>query len=278
MISQSQILLTGRIAIVTGGAGGIGKGVALGFASFGAQVAIIDKDEATGRSTAAELAELGAGGLFIHADVMDRQALRSAIAAVDAEFGRVDILVNNVGGVRHQKFMDMSQRSIDRHIELNLASVLIGTQEAARIMIREGRGGAIINVNSTEGLRGGPLVSVYAACKAAMHSFTASMALELGQQGIRVNGIAPDQCPTEGTVGHMTALDGMLPFDHPAVARYVPLDRTGTVDDCAGACVFLASDLASYITGVTLPVEGGTLAAAGWNRNRNNAWTLYADA
>jgi len=104
------------------------------------------------------------------------------------------------------------------------------------------------------------------------------MALELGQNGIRVNGIAPDQCPTAGTTGHMAALPGMLPSDHPAVVRYVPLDRIGTVDDCAGACVFLASDLASYITGVTLPVDGGTLAASGWNRNHDNAWTLYADA
>jgi len=277
MIDPNQILLKNKVAVITGGAGGIGKGIALGMAAFGADIAIADKDVAAGEATAKEIAAFGRTCRFFPVEMMNASDVRSTIEVAHMSFGRLDILVNNVGGVRQQRFLDMSERSVSRHVDLNLTSMFAATAAAAPLIAGGGRGGSILNITSSEGLRGGPLIAVYAACKAAMISFTKSMALELAEQNIRVNAIAPDQCVTEGVLVRKPGAlpEGFLPHDDPARIRYVPLNRMGTVDDCAGAAVFLASDLASYITGETLCVDGGTIAAAGWNRDAQGHWTLY---
>jgi NAD(P)-dependent dehydrogenase (short-subunit alcohol dehydrogenase family) len=277
MIDPSHILLKDKVAFITGGASGIGKGIALGLAAFGANIAIADKDVAAGQATTCEIAALGRTCRFFPLEMMNGDDVRSAIEGAYQAFGRLDILVNNVGGVRHQRFLDMSPRSIDRHVALNMTTMFIATAAAAPLIAASGQGGSILNITSSEGLRAGPLVAVYAACKAAMVSFTKSMALELAEQGIRVNAIAPDQCVTEGVLLRRPGAlpEGFLPHDHPGRKRYVPLNRMGTVDDSAGAAVFLASNLASYITGETLCVDGGTIAASGWNRDAQGHWTLY---
>lgn len=274
-IDTSDILLTDRVAVVTGGAAGIGAGIARGLAKVGADVVIADIDTEQAEKTAEELRSLGCAALPVTTDVMDDDAIESMIAAAKERFGRIDILVNNVGGVRRRPFIEQSRRSVNRHVQINLMSMFTATQLAAQEMIAGGRGGAILNVSSIEGLRAAPMYAVYGACKAGMLSFTRSMALELSDHDIRVNALAPDFIETEGS--QRPDQEGYWPAeDELAVvrARYVPLRRHGNVDDCAGAAVFLCSPWASYITGETLAIDGGTLASSGWGRSAEGEWSL----
>lgn len=272
--------LDGQVAFVTGGGGGIGRAIALSLAAAGADVAIFEIIPERAEETAARITELGRTALVLPGDAMDSDALRNAIAAADAKFGRLDIVVNNAGGVSGRPFLEQSERSWRRHIDLNLVSMLAATHAAAPIMIREGRGGAILNVASIEAERAAPNFAVYAACKAGMVSFTKSMAVELSGHGIRVNCIAPDHTTTPGTQGNRAgAVDpaswrARSAEDVDAMNRLIPLGREGVDCECGDAAAFLCSSLASYITGVVLPVDGGTWAAGGWVRARNGKWTL----
>lgn len=272
--------LDGQVALATGGGGGIGRAIVLALAAAGADVVVFDiiperADEAANRVT-----ELGRRGLAVAGDAMDSEALRQAIARTDAEFGRLDILVNNAGGVSARPFLEQSERSWRRHIEINLVSMMAATHAAAPVMIREGRGGAILNVASIEAERAAPNFAVYAACKAGMVSFTRTMALELSEHGIRVNCIAPDHTVTPGTRGNRAgpvepaSWCEPLPDAADAMNRLIPLGREGVDSECGDAAVFLCSNMASYVTGVVLPVDGGTRAAGGWVRGRNRKWTL----
>jgi NAD(P)-dependent dehydrogenase (short-subunit alcohol dehydrogenase family) len=272
--------LDGKVAFVTGGGGGIGRAIALGLAEAGAAVAVFDIIPERCAETAERIAELGSEALVLPGDAMDSEAIRSTIAATDARFGRLDILVNNAGGVSGRPFLEQSERSWRRHIDINLVSMLAATHAAAPIMIREGRGGAILNVASIEAERAAPNFAVYAACKAGMVSFTKSMAVELSGHGIRVNCIAPDHTVTPGNRGNRTGPVDPSAWHQPgpevadAMNRLIPLGREGIDTECGDAAVFLCSSLASYITGVLLPVDGGTWAAGGWVRGRNGKWTL----
>lgn len=274
-MEPDDIRLTGKAAIVTGGANGIGKGIALALARFGADVAIIDIDPEGADVTMRGIAAAHVRARFHEANVMDRDALRSAIDAVAQDFGRLDILVNNAGGGRPIKFMDQSERSRDRHVEFNLGSLMTASHQAARHMIDFGNGGSIINVSSIEGLRAAPGYAVYAACKAGMINFTRTSAVELAEHGIRVNAIAPDIIVTDGFVNQVPGAmsDPMVN----ARARYIPMGRDGNVDDCGGAAVFLASQLSRYVTGTTINVDGGTWASSGWIRTPDNQWRLFPD-
>ncbi|WP_296675616.1 SDR family NAD(P)-dependent oxidoreductase [Novosphingobium sp.] len=272
--------LDGQVAFVTGGGGGIGRAIALALAAAGADIAIFEIIPERAEETAARIAELGREALVLPGDAMDTDALRSAIAATDARFGRLDILVNNAGGVSGRPFLEQSERSWRRHIDINLVSMLAATHAAAPIMIREGRGGAILNIASIEAERAAPNFAVYAACKAGMVSFTKSMAIELSGHGIRVNCMAPDHTVTPGNQGNRAGpVDPeswrQIPPDQvDAMNRLIPLGREGIDSECGDAAVFLCSALASYVTGVVLPVDGGTCAAGGWVRGRNGKWTL----
>jgi NAD(P)-dependent dehydrogenase (short-subunit alcohol dehydrogenase family) len=275
-IDPTDILLTDQVAVVTGGGAGIGQGAALGLAKFGANVAVLDSIPERCKATEAALSRLGRGAMGIECDVLDSNQIRSAIAQVQDRFGRLDILINNAGGVRGGAFLTQPEASMRRHVEINLISMFIATQEAARLMIDGGRGGTIVNVSSIEGNRAAPSFAVYAACKAGMMNFTRTTALELADHGIRVNCIAPDHTITPGMMGNRTGpVDpDSWPESEDWPARVIPVGREGLVEECASTVIWLCSKMSSYVTGVTVPVDGGTWASAGWLRQPQGGWSF----
>lgn len=276
---SGELDLTGKVALVTGGGGGIGRACALRLADRGADVVIADIEPSRCQETAEQIVDRGCRALPITTDLIDTENIRAMIQETDNTFGQLDILVNNVGGVRYVPFLKQSERSWRRHIDINLVSALATTSAAANIMVREGQGGSIINIASIEASRAGPNVAIYAACKAAMVSFTQSMALELSEYQIRVNCVSPDHTLTPGSRGNRTG-----PVDpekwtvrteqqQHKLNRMVPLQREGTDIEIADVVAFLSSDMAAYVTGVNLPVDGGTTAAGGWHRGSKGQWT-----
>jgi NAD(P)-dependent dehydrogenase (short-subunit alcohol dehydrogenase family) len=240
------VLLTGRVAIVTGAAQGIGRAIAEAFTAFGATVAACDRD---GERLAS--LEVGAEGVHGVLDVRDEAAVAAFVTGLD----RVDVLVNNAGGTFKAPFSEVSSRAQQALVDENFSSVTHFVRACGPKMTE---GGSIINVTSIEAHRAGPGFAVYAAMKAAVANLTKSLALELGERRIRVNCIAPDDIPTPG-VGPL--------------AVKTPLPNQGHVDDVAGAAVFLASDLSRFVTGTTIHVDGGNWAAAGWHRTSDGSFT-----
>jgi NAD(P)-dependent dehydrogenase (short-subunit alcohol dehydrogenase family) len=252
-LDPKALHLGGKVAVVTGGGAGIGRGIAAGLATFGADVAVWERDPRTCAAAATEL-----GGLGVPTDVRDGDQVDRALAATLDRYGRVDVLVNNAGGVFAAPLLETSDNGFDALYRANLRHVLLCTRRVAQVMVDAGEGGSIVNVTSIEGTRAAPGYAAYAAAKAGVINLTKTAALELAPHGIRVNALAPDITLTEG-------LAALAPPDSiPRWQHTVPLGRAGHVDDLAGAAVFLASPLASYITGQTLHVDGGTAASSGW--------------
>jgi NAD(P)-dependent dehydrogenase (short-subunit alcohol dehydrogenase family) len=252
-IDPSNILLTGRVAVVTGGGVGIGRGIAAGMAAFGARVAIWERDPQTCVAAAESL-----GGLGIVTDVRDSGQVDAALERTIAELGTPTILVNNAGGVFSSPLLETSENGWDALYRANLRHVLLCSQRASRKMVSEGLPGSIISLTSIEGVRAAPGYAAYAAAKAGVINYTKTAALELAPHGIRVNAIAPDITLTEG----LAQLGGEAATS--AMRDMVPMGRPGHVDEIAGAAVFLASDMAAYLTGQTLHIDGGTQASSGW--------------
>ena len=279
-MKASDIDLTGQIAFVTGGGGGIGRSIALCMADMGADIAIIEAIPERCEQVAAMVEARGRKALCIPGNVMDVEALQAAIARAAETFGRLDILVNNAGGVTRRDFLDLTEKNWRRHIDLNLVSNLAATQAAVPVMISGGRGGAIINVTSIEGSRAAPGYAVYAACKAGINNLTRTLALEFAEHGIRVNTIAPDYTVTPGTRGNFAGPVDESQWYRPtpaqvdAVRRRIPAGRAGIDEECGQVAVFLASRMASYVTGTIIPVDGGSWASSGWVRNRDETWIL----
>jgi NAD(P)-dependent dehydrogenase (short-subunit alcohol dehydrogenase family) len=247
------VLLTDQVAVVTGGGAGIGRGIARGLAAFGAKVAVWERNPETTASAATEV-----GGLGIVTDVRESDQVDAALSQTVAELGPVRILVNNAGGVFSSPLLDTTENGWDALYRANLRHVILCTQRAARVMVAEGKGGSVINVTSIEGVRAAPGYAAYAAAKAGVINYTKTAALELALHGIRVNALAPDITMTEG-------LASVAPTgSEERFGLTVPMGRAGHVDDLAGAAVFLAGDLSTYLTGQTLHVDGGTQAASGW--------------
>jgi NAD(P)-dependent dehydrogenase (short-subunit alcohol dehydrogenase family) len=279
-MKASDLELTDQVAIVTGGGGGIGRSIALCLADLGADICVIDVIPERCEQMAAEIAARGRRALPYPANVMDTDAVRAAVQATKDTFGRIDILINNAGGVTRRPFLDLQEKNWRRHIDLNLVSMLTATHEAVPHMIEGGRGGAIVNVSSIEGSRAAPGYAVYAGCKAAINNITRTLALEFAEHDIRINTIAPDYTITPGTRGQFAGpvdpskwapmTEGHLE----SARRRIPAGRAGIDEECGTVAAFLCSKLASYVTGTIIPVDGGSWASSGWIRDDTGNWIL----
>ncbi len=256
-LSPDSFLLTDRVAVITGAASGIGRACAVALARFGADVAICDRDEAGLVSLAAEIQSVGRRSVSGVLDVRDGEAVAGHLAEVAAAFGHVDVLVNNAGGGFFAPFLDVNDKGQDSLIRENFVSVTHFVRGCVPLM--PARGGSIITMTSIEAHRAAPGFAVYAAMKTALVSLTQSLALELGDRFVRANCIAMDVIPTPGI--------GVDSF-----GERTPLPFTADVDDVAGACVYLAADVSRFVTGSTIHVDGGNLAAAGWIRQTDGSF------
>ncbi len=245
-------LLEGKTAIVTGASRGIGRGIALLFAQHGANVAFTYLSSVEkGQALEQELAAFGIKAKGYRSDAADFKAADELVNAVVADFGTVDVLVNNAGITRDTLLMRMSEQQWDEVINANLKSVFNLVKAVQRPMLKQ-RKGSIINMSSVVGVRGNAGQANYAASKAGIIGFTKSVALELGSRNIRSNAVAPGFIETEMT--------GAL--DPKVVEQWregIPLKRGGTAEDVANTCLFLASDMSAYITGQVINVCGGML-------------------
>jgi NAD(P)-dependent dehydrogenase (short-subunit alcohol dehydrogenase family) len=240
--------LVGKVAIVTGGASGLGRATAERFAAEGASVVIADVAEDGGAAVAAEL---GPSVVAIRTDVASADDVQAAVDLAVSRFGGLHVMVNNAGvGGSPARFLDDDFRDFERVMGVNLFGVMIGTQRAARHMAEHG-GGAIVNTTSIGGMNAGSGVMAYRASKAAVIHLTRSTAIELAAHNVRVNCVAPAHIPT--------AMNAR--FDQSKIVRAMqPLQREGSPRDVAEAMLYLASDRAAQITGIVLPVDGGTTA------------------
>ena len=247
------MLLKDKVAIVTGAASarGIGKAVAKLYAEHGARVALLDLDAQAAQAAAASI---GASHLGLACDVTDRQACENAVREVLARFGKIDILVNNAGVTQPVRTMDISPEDYERITDVSLRGSLYMSQAVIAHM-RKCRSGSIICMSSVSAQRGGGIFGGphYSAAKAGVLGLAKAMARELGPDNIRVNAIAPGLIQTDITSGKLS--DAM----RDDIIRGIPLGRLGEVADVANACLYLGSDLSSYLTGITLDVNGGML-------------------
>ncbi len=245
-------ILEGKVAIITGASRGIGKGIAEVFAKHGANVAFTySSSAASAQELENQLNGMGIKSKGYQSNAADYDQAHQLIENVLADFGTVDILINNAGITKDNLLMRMSEEDFDQVIDVNLKSVFNMTKAVQKTMLKN-RAGSIINMSSVVGVKGNAGQTNYAASKAGVIGFTKSVALELGSRNIRCNAIAPGFIETEMT--------GKLNEDVVQGWREsIPLKRGGTPDDVANACLFLASDLSGYITGQVLNVDGGML-------------------
>jgi NAD(P)-dependent dehydrogenase (short-subunit alcohol dehydrogenase family) len=271
MLRPSDTLLTGKVAIVTGGGEGIGNGISTTFAAFGAKVVVAEIDPQRANSTVAEIKAHGGEAIAAIVDVRNEADVEKMADLAFRTYGHVDILVNNVGDsfFLRKEFLQNTLAEWDALYQINLRHVFLCTRAIAPKMIERGKGGSIINISTVEAFRGIPGGAVYSAFKGALTSFSKSLALELGWHHIRVNAIAPDKTQTE-----MTRYDKRFPPEvRHMIPVWIPIGKIAMPDDIAGVALFLASDLSAFVTGTTVHADGGTLAAGGWYRKEDGNWT-----
>lgn len=263
--------LAGKVAVVVGGAGEvIGRAITLGLAKAGVSIATCDihKDEA--QTIVPEVEALGVRILSVHADAADPDALDAFYDRVEAEFDHVDILINVVGGVSRSMFMETTREQNARDIRLNYGYVIDSVRRCVPLLRKSGRGGSIINFTTIEAHRGAATFAVYAGAKAATTNFSRALAVELGAEQIRVNLIAPDTTRAKVSNAALAPEDfeRLAELGPDALAEsikfYVPQQKPPEVDDLVNGVLFLASDLSRAITGTTLHIDGGTIAALGF--------------
>jgi NAD(P)-dependent dehydrogenase (short-subunit alcohol dehydrogenase family) len=260
------------VTVVTGGALGIGGATSRRLAARGDRIVLNDIDAAAAERTAAGIRARGGWCEVVVGDVTDPAVVERVRAAAEAG-GPVEVLVNNVGDFRPAKrdFVHSSPAQWQRMHELNLLHVLRLTHALLPGMIERGRG-AVVNVSTVEAFRGIPGHTVYSAYNAGVSAFTKSLAVEVAKHGIRVNAIAPDLADSEQTPAALMIGDR----DPERVPTWVPIGRFGRVEEYAAVIDFLSSPAASYVTGHTIPVDGGTLAASGWYaRVDGKGWTNF---
>ncbi|GAB2764204.1 SDR family oxidoreductase [Salinifilum aidingensis] len=252
--------LHGKVAIVTGGAAGLGRAMVEKFLAEGARVAIADIDRGTGEALAAELGE---HALFVETDVARAEQVEALVATTVDAFGGLHVMVNNAGvpSAMHARFLDDDLADFQRVVDVDLLGVLLGTRHAGRHMAARG-GGSVINITSIAGIHAGCAEWSYRAAKAGVAHFSKCAAIDLAREDIRVNCIAPGAIASDilesATAG---ADDGELAEKLRAVMRSLrPLDRQGEAEDVAEAALYFAAERSKYVTGTVLPVDGGMTA------------------
>lgn len=270
---MAQELLADKVVVVTGGGGGIGEGICVAAAEHGAAVVVVERDPERAAAVVERVGRLDAEALEVVADVTEPGVGEQVVALTEQRFGQLDVMVNNVGHYLRggRAFSDTTPEDWQALHDVNLGHVLSMTHAAVPALIRSGEGASVVNVTTVEATRGIPLQAVYGAYKAAVAHFTRCLALELAEHGVRVNAVAPDV-----TRSLQLPYDRWLdPEELARVSDWVPLGRFGEPADVGGVVVFLASPLASFVTGASIPVDGGTGVAGGWYRSRHVAqgWT-----
>jgi NAD(P)-dependent dehydrogenase (short-subunit alcohol dehydrogenase family) len=254
--------LSGKVAVVTGAATGIGRAIAERFVNEGAKVVVADVDHDRAESL---VAALGAAALFKQTDVAQAEQIRDLIGFAVDRFGGLDVMVNNAGisGALYGRFLDDDFADFARVMAVNVLGVMVGTQLAARYMADHG-GGSIITISSIGGLIAGPGVMTYRASKAGVMFVSKSVAIELAEYDVRVNCIAPGNIPTQLLASSLggEAADKTTQAIRASMAANRPLARDGTPEDVAEAALYLASDRSRYVTGTTLPIDGGSTAGS----------------
>ena len=246
--------LNGKVAIVTGAGRGLGQGIAMGLAEAGADVALV-VSTTTNNDTAQKIKALGRRSCQIKADLLQKDSVARIVETTVKELGGVDILANNAGIIRRAPLLEFSEQDWDEVIQINQKSLFFLGQAAAKQMVKQGRGGKIINIASLLSFQGGIRVPSYTASKSAVMGLTRIMANELAAQRINVNGIAPGYMETDNTAALRAD-----PKRNAEILARIPAGRWGSAEDLKGAAVFLASAASDYMHGYTIAVDGGWLA------------------
>jgi NAD(P)-dependent dehydrogenase (short-subunit alcohol dehydrogenase family) len=249
-----RIDLSGRVALITGGGAGLGVTLCHTFADAGADVAVMGRTAASVEATAAAVRATGRRAIAIHADLRDAAQVRAAVERTASELGRLDILVNNAGVYPHSSLLDLPEDEWDDVFAVNLRGAFLAIREAARVMIGQGEGGRIVNIASVDAVAPEPRFSHYDASKGGLVALTRSLALELGPHHITINAVGPGLIDGPG-------LEANVPKRKAAYLAHVPLGTVGQPEEIADAVLFFASDLARWVTGQTLYVDGGVMLA-----------------
>jgi NAD(P)-dependent dehydrogenase (short-subunit alcohol dehydrogenase family) len=274
MLKPEDMSLAGKTALVTGAGRGIGYAIAETLANFSAEVLLLDKDEALLQAAVERITAAGGRAVGHRVDVTDAAEVNRLAEALSEQGGGMDILVNNVGDHLNliKPFLQTSEEEWDAIYDINLKQIYRCVRAFAPIMRDAGSGGSIINISSIEGYRAIPTCATYGAMKTAISGFVRSLAMELAPYRIRVNAVAPETTETE-------QVDPKA-FTHPQHLEHWdiwnPMGRWGQPKDTAAAVLYLASNLSEWVTGTTMHVDGGALAAGGWYRmpGQEQRWTL----
>ena len=262
-----KVNLEGQVAVVTGGANGIGRAIVQVFAENGANVVIVDIDAEAGEHAAHEVSQLGVKCLAMNDDVSDVDRMENVAKQVVESFGKINILINNAGINTQSDRAPIHEYSIEdwhRIVQVDLTGVYVTSRSVIPSILQSG-GGRIVNISSIAGLVPLRLQSAFVAAKAGVVNLTKSMALELGPQGILVNAVAPGSTLTRGTEALFYGKDGAYSEQAASLLSHIPLGRPGNVDEIASAVLFLVAPEASYINGAVLTVDGGW--TAGYTRD-----------
>jgi len=250
--------LEGKVAMVTGAASGIGRGIALRLAEMGAFVAVLDIDERKGGEVSAEIRSRAGTALFLKCDVRKAADCRRVVRAVIKKASRIDVLCNCAGIAIRKDVVELTEQEWDRALDITLKGVYLLSREVVPHMLRGG-GGSIVNIGSGWSLKGGPRAASYCAAKGGVVNLTRAMAIDHGEHNVRVNCVCPGDVETPMLLSECAQLGAdKEAFLREAASR--PLARVGTPDDVANAVLFLASPMSSWITGAALVVDGGGLA------------------
>lgn len=245
--------LTDKVALITGGGRGIGRAIALGFAEAGADVAVCARTLSEVEGVAQEVRGLGRRGLGVRCDARVGEQVNEMVRRTATELGKIDILVNNVGGQFWAKSLEVSEKGWNTLIAENLNSVFLCSQAAAKVMIEQGTGGTMINMSTQGAFTGGEGTAGYAAAKAAVNNLTISLAMEWARYNIRINAIAPGAVWTEGAARILWN----TPERKQKTLNHIIRGRFGTAEDIVLACIYLASPASDWITGQTFQITGG---------------------